>query len=98
MVRADQLSKYLHNRIEPSLTCQATFASKIGVEARQVIYVIHEGPIDRQWKRKWHAKMLIKDAKRVTQICNVGVIFVVGSLVPMDETIVFSKADLLYVT
>ena len=42
--------------------------------------------------------MLIKDAKRVTQICNVGVIFVVGSLVPMDETIVFSKADLLYVT
>ena len=48
MVRADQLSKYLHNRIEPSLTCQATFASKIGVEARQVIYVIHEGPIDRQ--------------------------------------------------
>ena len=42
--------------------------------------------------------MLIKDAKRVTQICNVGVIFVVGSLVPMDETILFSKADLLYVT
>ena len=33
----------------------------------------------------------------MTHICNVGVIFVIGSLVPMDKTIVFSKVDLLYV-
>lgn len=46
MVQVEQLSKYLHNRIEPFPARQDAPTFIIDTEARQVIHVIHRRPID----------------------------------------------------
>lgn len=42
MMRDGQLNKYIHSQTKPLLARQAASASAIGIEAKQVIYVIHE--------------------------------------------------------